>query len=210
MHTPEEYARSIKDRIITEPILSNCLYSANSRLTNWREREREFQIRMGENHFLYDRYEFQDRCESQKSKYIHQEEVLLSILQPICIQKEFAGYLRQRVYENEDRYDYLRRTGSFVNENFYFDQSAGTEVWYGDLELRDQPQYRYYLLYAAGGREFHHMIGENDVDEWGLTVEEIGTLERVKFERKELLSPQFVTKVIDLIESGDYQYQSAG
>lgn len=42
MRTPTEYTRNLKNKIITEKMLLDCLYSCNKRAKNWRDKEREY------------------------------------------------------------------------------------------------------------------------------------------------------------------------
>lgn len=42
MKTPTEYSKNIKNHIITDRMLVDCLYSVNKKAKNWRDKEGDF------------------------------------------------------------------------------------------------------------------------------------------------------------------------
>lgn len=97
----------------------------------------------------------------------------------------------------------------FVWKNRYFDESLEAFVYFGDLELKDQPKYNYYLFYDAGcNHAFHNPIEEADLAKYpNLPVREISGLITTGHDIADLLANQFVLKVISVIESGEYIFE---
>ncbi len=198
MRTPKEYITNVKNHIITKQMLLDCLYSSNKRAKNWRDKEREYRHKR-------DYYGNEEKAREQKDSYYKQKDIMLSILRPVCIHKEFLGYERERIYDYEDEYEtYL---GQYVWENCYYDHDEHRMVYFGDIELREHPRYNYYLFYDIGGNHtFHTPIDEEDIKFYGLNVVEIDHLETYGYEVTDLISNQFVKKVINLIQTENYEY----
>ena len=111
-------------------------------------------------------------------------------------------------YDYDKRYKKLEKSGAFVWENCYYDHEYEQEVWFGDIELKDKPLYHYYLFYdIGGGHTFHTPIDQKEAEEaekTGLEIVKIDQLETEGHEILDLVSCQFVDKVIALIQSGKY------
>ena len=202
MRTPKEYTDNIKNGIITTSMLEAALYSVNKRAKNYREAERETK-------YLYGRYsKYADSSELKKNEFYSKKDKLLSILKPICIHKEFAGYERTRIYSYEqyydDRYFYAWVHNQIVWQNCYFDRDTEAYVDFFDVEDRSQKKYRYYLYYNVGHHTFH--IPVNNLEKYNLPVKEINTLDTHGDDYLDLCSVQFVDKTIALIDSGEYKY----
>ena len=209
MRTPKKYTKNLKDCVLTKQMLIDCLWSVNKRAKNFRDKEREYrnycQNMRYYNHYFYDKYNNVEKCKAKKELYYEQKEIMLSILTPVCIHKEQYGFERERIYDYEKRYKKLEKSGLFVWENCYFDHDNGREVWFGDIELRDKPLYHYYLFYdIGGGHTFHTPIDSSDIEKTKLPVIEIEQLETEGHDIVDLISCQFVDKVIELIQSGEY------
>lgn len=201
METSKEYANNIKNKIITDAMLQDCLYSVNKRAKNCRDKERQYRSTR------YEKYGSIERYHEKKEQYYKQKEILLTVLQPKCIHKEFLGYERERIYDYED--EYYTYSGEFIWENCYWDDELGYEVWFGDIELKDSPIFHYYLFYELGNRSFHTPIEEWDVKKYPeLQTVEIKKIVTYGDKIQGLVSPQFVRKVISLIESKEYKYVS--
>ena len=81
-------------------------------------------------------------------------------------------------------------------------------VYFGDVELKDEPIYHYYLFYDLDyGHTFHTPIKEEDVEKYSLPIIEISELETTGHKVNDLVSVQFVRKVIRLIEENKYILQ---
>lgn len=209
MRTPKAYADRLAAREITPQMLSDALYSVNKRAKNWRDKERELRQRYHQSWDAYDKYDSEGKARDQKEEYYRQKETLLSVLTPVCIHREPAGFERERIYDYDKRYAKYEKSGAFVWENCYYDHDREMEVWFGDIELKDKPKYHYYLFYRLAGRSFHSPIAEEELEttkaEYRLSVSDIDQLETEGRGIEDLMSCQFVTKLLDVVESGDYK-----
>ena len=204
MRTPKEYVKNIKEGIITEAMLIDCLYSVNKRAKNYRDKAREYREYYRYHRYAYDKYDNVSKCTAKKEEYYSQKEKLLSVLQPTCIHKELFGYERVRIYDYEPAYRKNRKR--FVWENCYYDHDEEREVWFGDIEDRSKPKYHYYLFYDINGtKTFHSPISEEDIEKYNLKVIEIDQLETEGHDISDLISNQFVQKVLALIDSKNYK-----
>ena len=205
MKTPKEYTQNLKNKIITKNMLLDALYSSNKRAKNYRDKEREYRDYFRHNYYAYDKYDNVDKCRNKKEEYYQQKDKMLSILNPICIHIEHYGYEKRRIYDYEKDYRKYKEKNTFVWENCYWDYEEEREVWFGDILLKDEPLYHYYLFYDLGGEHtFHSPIDEDELDNYDLERIEIETLNTFGKEIQDLISNQFVTKLIQLIETGDY------
>lgn len=207
MRTPNEFLKNLNNKIITKEMLDMALYSVNKRAKNWRDKKREYK-----NLIYFDRYNNFEKAQDNELKMYYKKEKLLSILKPDCIHKEFAGYSRKRIYDYEDNYKEKMIAHAFANEivwcNSYYDQDIETEVWFYDYVNMDMPLFRYYLFYDLDKHSYHTPINEIDVnklkDKYNIDVNEIGELNTFGHEIDDLISVQFVDKLINLIDSGNY------
>lgn len=202
MRTPKEYTDNIKNGVITTSMLEAALYSVNKRAKNYRDAAQETRYKYGR----YSKYA--NSSDWKKNDFYSKKDKLLSILKPICIHKEFAGYERTRIYDYEqhyaDRQFYAWVHNQIVWENYYFDHDTGMYVEFFDVEDRSQKKYRYYLYYNVGHHTFHTPV--NNLEKYNLPVKEIDTLDTYGDDYLDLCSVQFVDKVIALINSGEYKY----
>lgn len=218
MRTPKEYQKNISNGVITEDMLRDCLFSVNKRAKNCRDQERKFRHE-------YDYYNNEERYRRKKEEYYEQKDRLLKLLRPECIHREFYGYERERIYDDDPRYIEHLKAGDFVWQNHFFQPydeedepdfqfdayegyyyETGYTVYFGDIELRDKPLYHYYLFYEMGKNSFHSPIDEEQLQDWDLRVVDIRKLETHGHETGSLVSPQFVRKVLALIETKEYRY----
>ena len=202
MRTPAAYNNNLKNHIITIQMLVDCLYSSNKRAKNWRDKQREYRERR---RYYYDKYDNEGKAKEKKEEYYHQKEIMLSALKPVCIHKECYGYERTRIYDYES--DYIKYYDEFVWRNSFYDKVEDAYVCFGDIEDKSKPLYHYYLFYDVGyNRTFHTPIKESEVSLYDdLEVVEIDKLDTKGYDIADLLSNQFVTKVINLIESEDFR-----
>lgn len=204
MRTPEEFTKNLKNGIITGSMLEAALYSVNKRAKNWRNKKREYRG------MWYDRYHNYEKAEANEQNMYAKKETLLSVLQPVCIHKELAGYGRTRVYDYEE--DYMDQMidrafrGQIVWWNSYLDREDYQEVYFFDYIDKNSPRYRYYMYYQTGSRSFHTPITEEQASSSGLPVRKIGTLRTEGDAIQDLVSMQFVDKLLALVRSGQYQY----
>lgn len=202
MRTPTAYTNSLKNNTISMQMLSDCLYSSNKRAKNWRDKERECRDRSRNNRYWYDVHNNEEKAREKKEEYYQQKEIMLSILKPVCIHRERVGYERRRIYDYEP--DYVSYTGEYVWENSYYDREEDRRVYFGDIEISNKPIYNYYLFYDFGTNHTFH-IPINDIEAYNLEIKDIDHLKTTGYDIADLLSNQFVKKVIDLISSNNFK-----
>lgn len=207
MKTPKEYTENLNKKIITKQMLLDALYSSNKRAKNYRDRERDYRSYYRDNYYAYDKYDNIEKCKIKKKEYYDQKKKMLSILNPTCIHIEQYGYEKERIYDYDEDYKKHKKKKDFVWENCYWDYEEEREVWFGDILLEDEPLYHYYLFYDLGGEHtFHSPIEFDEIENYEyLECIEINVLQTEGHEINDLISNQFVTKLIKLIESKDYE-----
>lgn len=201
MKTPTVYMNNLKNNIITMQMLSDCLYSSNKRAKNWRDKEKEYRDKSKNNRYWCDTYNSEEKAREKKEEYYRQNEIMLSILNPVCIHRECVGYERRRIYDYEP--DYTSYMGEYVWENSYYDREDDSRVYFGDIELLNHPIYHYYLFYDFGSDHTFHTPIQN-IEEYNLEIKDIDHLKTTGYDIADLLSNQFVKKVIDVISSNNF------
>ena len=227
MRTPKEYTKNLENGIITEEMLSDALYSVNKRAKNWRDKKREYKERIRYERYYFDKYGNAEKAEANEKQMYGKKEMLLSAVKPSCIHQEFAGFHKERIYDTEKHFQqkYIEAAfagricwiNSFVSrdkrydryyDNEYEEFLPQQETWFFDRLDFDHPEYRYYLYYHVGSHTFHVPITGSDLGKYkDLRVYMISTLETHGHERSDLLSMQFVDKIISLIKSGKFTLQ---
>jgi hypothetical protein len=131
--------------------------------------------------------------------------MLLSIVKPDCIHVE-EQQRREKIYRYDERYE--------TYDKLYPVLYRKTDYW--ELDDRDDgicyydvmaPEDQYYLFYSLGTHSFHSPIDK-------FKLKKYPDLEQIRIEGlithgediSELVSVQFVDKVLDLIDSNDYTY----
>ena len=210
MKTPAKYTKNLQQGIITDEMLEMALFSVNKRAKNWRDKKREYR-NINRYYRGYCRYDNSVKAEQEETAMYHRKEQLLSILKPVCIHREKAGYEKIRIYDYEQNFDeqYIDAMlrGQVVWTNSFWDYDLNDEIFFFDKVNLNKPKYRYYLYYVLGEHTFHTPITENKVRQYTLPVETINTLNTHGNEVQELISVQFVDKLIALIESGEYKFE---
>ena len=189
MRTPAEYTKNLKSGIITEQMLSDCLYSVNKRAKNYRDGSRYGQ--------------YADKNKLEMEKFYDYKEILLSYLKPVCIHKQNIGKARIHVYDYEP--DYQQTKGrNIVWRNSYINYDY-EEVHFYDYEVGPN-RYLYFLYYELGDRSFHTPI--KNPSDYDLTIEPIDdNFTTYGADCIDLVSPQFVLKVIHTLENRNCQLQ---
>ena len=101
----------------------------------------------------------------------------------------------------------MRKMATLCGKIVFWDDDRGCETWFGDVEDRSKPRYGFFLFYDIGGKHtFHTPIEAKDVEGYNLPIVDIGKLETYGDDIVDLLSNQFVNKVLALIEQNNYQY----
>lgn len=202
MRTPKEYSDNLKNKIITEEMLADALHSINKRAKNWRDKKREYKYYFSAKYFY--------SAQEQEARMYEKKEKLLQVVPIQCIHREHGGYEKIRTYDTAGNYSpdyantYLR--GTVVWENSFYDYQTDDTVWFFDVLDYSNPIYRYYLYRTVYGHGFHTPIEKSDISKYDCPVVDIDYLLTQGENTKDLLSVQFVDKVISLIESGDYTY----
>lgn len=198
MRTPKEYTDNLKKNIITEEMLAVSLYSVNKRAKNYRDKERSYR-----QYRRYDTYNNEEKNREKKEEYYKIKEKLLSVLIPTCIHKE-EHRRKRRYYEYECDLDSFLPE-QIVNQNEYYDRELREYVQFVDVY---ETVYNHYLYYKIGDYSFHTPI--NDDDELRILlklhdVEEVSTIVTSGKAITDLISMNFVKKLLEVIESGEYQ-----
>ena len=203
MRTPKRYTDLIKNKKITNQIIAECIYSVNKRAKNYRDK-----IEDSNQAGFYKYKEINnEKAKEQKEKYYSMKEDLLLNFSPKLIHKQYAGEKRQRVYSYQKNYEklYNEKRNDIVWENSYYDYDRNKEVEFFDYSLGEK-KYLYFLYYEIGEYSFHTPITEERAEKnTQLEIKEIDeNFQTHGADIVDLLSTQFVQKVIDLLDSGDY------
>lgn len=203
MKTPIQYNKNINNGLITNQMLSDCLFSVNKRAKNCRDKEREYREKYRNNRFAYDKYDSEEKYRRKKQEYYQQKEFLLSIISPTCIHCEIHDR-KIRVYDYDP--EYYRLKHKFIYENGYWDKELQEYIEFGDCYKKVK---KYYLFYKIENYSFHTPIDEENLILYrDLEVKDIGQITTFGKDISELVSNQFVVKVIDLIKTGKYIFEN--
>lgn len=212
MKTPYLYTKNIKNKILTDQMLAECIYSVNKRAKNFRDKAQEYRYanrsRRSWNFYYYDKFDNEGQARDKMNEYYKYKEDFLSLLEPICIHKQFIGYERERVYDYEPEYKLYKKTKEIVWENCYYDHERGREVVFFDYETDDK-RHLYFLYYQLADYNFHSPI-KNPYDYKDLEIIELEDFETYGEDITELLSTKFVKKVWNLIQYEDYDFIVGG
>lgn len=196
MRTPKEYTQNLKNKIITKQMLADCLYSVNKRAKNCRDNERKY------SRYRTDYYGNVDNYRQQKEDYYSQKDKMLTLLKPNCIHMA-TEYHKERVYDYEPEYYEIYESGNYLRGSGYYDKEMHEYV---EFVVVNAPHTSYYLFYDLGTHSFHTPIENYDLKKYpDLQVVDIGELNTCGEEITELVSNQFVAKVMSLIRSGDFR-----
>lgn len=213
MKTPKEYQENLNNKIITSKMLEDALYSVNKRAKNYRDAARKSRP-------YTNRFCAYDTNDVKKEEMYRYKEKMLSCINPTCVHKEFQGYVRIRVYDYESDYSTKHfqhmLDGTIVWQNYYikndrydnyYDEDyrePGDIVYFFDYLDLEHPIYQYYLYYELGEHSFHTLI--DNPKQYNLPIAEIGEITTFGDEINDLLSMQFIKKMLKLIDNKDYQY----
>lgn len=181
-------------------MLAASLFSVNKRAKNCRDKERKYRD------CYYDTYNNEEKYREQKEYYYRQKEKMLTVLSPTCIHREVFTK-RERYYDYEPDFWELFETHDVVYEGGYYDNEVKDYVKFIDIKVED---YRYYLFYKLGDYSFHTPINDDMLKSYPeLEVRDINDLVTFGKDITELISMHFVKKLLDLINTGDYQLYCA-
>lgn len=204
MRTKSEYQKNLKNKIITTSMLEDALFSVNKRAKNYRDAKRK----------CYYNQTYYNSNESKEQNFYDKKDKLLKPLEPICIHKEFIGYETVRIKSNRSDFDELYfqhlMIGDIVHTNYYvehdWDSFMENYVFFFDYAKLNCPKYNYYLYYVVGEHSFHIPISQAELGNYHYKIERINRLNTEGHTPDELMSVQFIDKIIALIESGEYTY----
>ena len=203
MRTPKRYTDLIKNKKITNQIIAECIYSVNKRAKNYRDKIKDYK----QGGFYKYKEDNIENAKEQKEKYYSMKEDLLLNFSPKLIHKKYDREKIQRVYSYQKNYEklYNEKRNDIVWENSYYDYDRNKEVDFFDYSLGEK-KYLYFLYYEIGEYSFHTPITEERVEKnTQLEIKEIDeNFQTHGADIVDLLSTQFVQKVIDLLNSGDY------
>ena len=203
MRTPKRYTDLIKNKKITNQIIAECIYSVNKRAKNYRDKIKDYK----QGGFYKYKEDNIENAKEQKEKYYSMKEDLLLNFSPKLIHKKYDGEKIQRVYSYQKNYTklYNEKINDIIKENSYYDYDRNKEVDFFDYSLGEK-KYLYFLYYEIGEYSFHTPITEERVEKnTQLEIKEIDeNFQTHGADIVDLLSTQFVQKVIDLLDSGDY------
>ena len=203
MRTPKRYTDLIKNKKITNQIIAECIYSVNKRAKNYRDKIKDYK----QGGFYKYKEDNIENAKEQKEKYYSMKEDLLLNFSPKLIHKKYDGEKIQRVYSYQKNYTklYNEKINDIIKENSYYDYDRNKEVDFFDYSLGEK-KYLYFLYYEIGEYSFHTPITEERVEKnTQLEIKEIDeNFQTHGADIADLLSTQFVQKVIDLLDSGDY------
>ena len=203
MKTPKRYNDLIKNKKITNQIIAECIYSVNKRAKNYRDKMEDYK----QAGFYKYKENSIENAKEQKEKFYSMKEDLLLNFRPKLIHKQYAGEKKQRVYSYQKNYEklYNEKRNDIVWENSYYDYDRNKEVDFFDYSLGEK-KYLYFLYYEIGEYSFHTPITEERAEKnTQLEIKEIDeNFQTHGADIVDLLSTQFVQKVIDLLDSGDY------
>lgn len=199
MTPPKEYLKNLKNHTITEQMLSDCLFSVNNRALNSRDNEHKYI------HYIPDPYGNANKYRKKKQEYYSMKKVLLSILEPAHIQKGEV-LQRKRIYDYEEGYGEILKSENYVNNSGFYDPDRKEHV---EFVVQMIPQTVYYLVYQVGNCSFRLPIQQSDVIRRpDLDVKDAGRIPPVYGDiTVDMLSVQFVEKVLKLVKSGNYTLQ---
>lgn len=202
MKTPKQYTINLKNNIITKEMLVDCLFSVNKRAKNYRDQERLYR----EQHI--DIYDTESKCRQKKEEYYSKKERLLTLLEPTCIHKETIFKRRKvKIYDWDECYDQLLTQNKFIYKSEYYDRELEREVCFG-VRYEEEIIEKYYLFYDCGEVSFHSPIREDMLKKYDLEIIDLeGELHTIGKEISELVSVQFVNKVLEVIEGENYVFK---
>ncbi|MDU1350575.1 hypothetical protein [uncultured Clostridium sp.] len=208
MRTPKRFIENIKNRIVTEEMLGMVLYSINKRAKNCRDKKKEYyQKGKMSGYDLY--FKSVDDYKEKEQEYYRQKDFLLRrLLKPKCIHEVVCQRERRvRYYDYEEEYE--RLLDKAVYSNGYMDRELKDYVEFIDVIEIDE-EYKYYLFYEVDRFVFHIPVQFSEVEEElvrgilkKVTIENLETHGK---EITELLSVQFVKKVISLVENEKFRF----
>lgn len=197
MKPPKEYLKNLKHHTITKQMLSDCLFSVNNRALNSRDSEYKY------THYISDTYGNANKYRKKKLEYYGMKKVLLSVLEPSHIQKGEV-LQRKRTYDYEEGYEEILKSGNCVNNSGFYDPERREHV---EFVVQMIPETVCYLTYTVSNRTFRVPFAEAEIEKYpDLEIVDAGRITPVYGDiTADMLSVQFVEKIVQLIKGGKYE-----
>lgn len=203
MRTPKNFTDNINKGIITEEMLELSLFSVNKRAKNHRDRAREVKQM-----YRNDWYGTVDREYELSDDMYELKDSMLEMLTPIG-----AHYTYRSSKSFSDYYSYeelVEEYGSnvhiYTKYNMKYNEVSTYYKVYGRFK-------ECYLVYKVGNHTFHTIVSENNKYYQSFIksgqIEELHDFTTYGADVSDLISMQFVKKLVRLIESGNYTYIAA-
>lgn len=197
MKPPKEYLKNLKNHTITEQMLADCLFSINNRALNSRDNEHKY------THYVPDPYGNANKYRKKKLEYYGMKKVLLSVLEPSYIQKGEV-LQRKRIYDYEEGFEDILKSGNYINNSGFYDPDRKEHV---EFVVQMIPQTVCYLTYTVSNRTFCVPLAEAEIEKYpDLEIVDVGRITPVYGDiTADMLSVQFVEKIVQLIKSRKYE-----
>ena len=199
--TPKFYTDNINNKIITEEMLEQCLYSVNKRAKNHRDRAREVRQM-----YRNDWYGTADHEYELSDEMYHIKDLLLKIVEPVKAHCTIRSTTRRFEYDEFDMDSFKDDYHVITYEEYY--NWSGVRMCEVEYEFKEC-----FLLYKIGNHTFHTPVDEDDEYYQSFIksgkVEELHDFTTYGADVSDLISMQFVKKLVRLIESGNYTYIAA-
>ncbi len=199
MRTPIEFKKNLDEGKITLEMLGMAAYSVNKRAKNYRDAE--------QNYWRY-KPKYSAIARERKEDFYRKKDTLLSIVDPVCFHLENSGYTK-RIYDTEPDWFEQLENKTVVYSNEFFDEDLGDYCTFYDVWEEQKNLYRFYKI---AGFSFHSPvkfgISEEEISTYmddGMNVCEIDEIQSEGSVCTGLISAQFAYKVVELINSGNYE-----
>ncbi len=146
-----------------------------------------------------------NKYRKKKQEYYSMKRVLLSVLEPAHIQKGEV-LQRKRTYDYEEGYGEILKSGNYINNSGFYDPDRREHV---EFVVQMIPDTVYYLTYTVSNRTFRVPLAEAEIEKYpDLEIVDVGRITPVYGDiTADMLSVQFVEKVLKLVKSGNYTLQ---
>lgn len=120
--------------------------------------------------------------------------------------KRVKFYKRKRTYDYEEGYGEILKSGNYINNSGFYDPDRREHV---EFVVQMIPDTVYYLTYTVSNRTFRVPLAEAEIEKYpDLEIVDVGRITPVYGDiTADMLSVQFVEKVLKLVKSGNYTLQ---
>lgn len=211
MESPDIYQKNLSKGIITDDMLGAALFSLNKRAKNYRDQKRKAKksLYAQAKLFGFDNPDGLDESEKMEKDMYRKKETLLQVVEPICIHQEIAGYKKEYIYDVDGTaYDY----GNLFIDAIFHNRVLDRGVCRKDRRdtrffvRKGEAYYRYYYFRQVKDHTYHSPISKEEALRVDLPIHVIREIKTEGEPESELISMEFVDALIDLVESGRFQY----